>query len=211
MNTKQDKKLFEISNSGKKYNSDDLSLDNRLPYADPYCKESGAIVSVVSSNSSIMGVSRSSSISDLASSELQQYFDNLREEIFQSRLTLLKVESNINQMSFTSQMMHHLMLDLLNLAQFESGTFRINNGYFNLINLIQNSFKMLEHFSSKKNITFEIQVEGDNLCFQQIHGDEMRYQQILLNFLSNSIKFSPKHAKIIVGLKVMQKVVKCSA
>jgi signal transduction histidine kinase len=112
------------------------------------------------------------------------------------------VESNINQMSFTSQMMHHLMLDLLNLAQFESGTFRINNGYFNLINLIKHSFKMLEHFSSKKNITFDIQIEGDKLCFQQIHGDEMRYKQILLNFLSNSIKFSPKNAQIIVGLKV---------
>lgn len=61
---------------------------------------------------------------------------------------------------------------------------------------------MLEHFSSKKNITFDIQIEGDKSCFQQIHGDEMRYKQILLNFLSNSIKFSPKNAQIIVGLKV---------
>ena len=33
-------------------------------------------------------------------------------------------------------------------------------------------------------------------------GDERRYLQILINFLSNAIKFSPKDGCIIIGINV---------
>lgn len=119
-----------------------------------------------------------------------------------------KVENNLKQMSFTSMMMRNLMHDLLDLAQFESGTFKISNEYFDLLQLIQRAFSMLEHFSSQKKITFSTHIESDSSCFQQIFGDERRYLQILINFLSNSLKFSPKNAQIIVRLKVTEKVQK---
>lgn len=38
--------------------------------------------------------------------------------------------------------------------------------------------------------------------FKQICGDERRYLQILINFLSNAIKFSPRDSNILVGLMI---------
>lgn len=40
--------------------------------------------------------------------------------------------------------------------------------------------------------------------FRKIFGDQRRYLQILINFLSNSIKFSPSGKEIIVCLKLCQ-------
>jgi len=35
-----------------------------------------------------------------------------------------------------------------------------------------------------------------------LYGDQSRYLQILLNFLSNSIKFTPKEGKVVVEVVV---------
>ena len=65
----------------------------------------------------------------------------------QAKSLLARVETNLGRMVFMSQMMRNLMHDLLDLAQIERGTFKVNNEYFNLINLIQQAFDMLEHQS----------------------------------------------------------------
>lgn len=44
-------------------------------------------------------------------------------------------------------MMRNLLLDLLDLAQFERGTFRINNEYFDLIQTFEKAFKTLEYLA----------------------------------------------------------------
>jgi len=42
----------------------------------------------------------------------------------------------------------------------------------------------------------------ENLFMKRILGDERRYLQILLNFLSNSIKFTREKGKILVNVKI---------
>ena len=44
--------------------------------------------------------------------------------------------------SQNTKMMHNLMLDLLDLAQMENDTFKINEEFFNLFETIENSFAM---------------------------------------------------------------------
>ena len=43
---------------------------------------------------------------------------------------------DMKKIMFNSQMMNALMLDLLDLAQMENRSLKINNVYFNLIDLI---------------------------------------------------------------------------
>ena len=47
--------------------------------------------------------------------------------------------------------------------------------------------------------------EDESLYFDNIRGDENRCLQIIINFLSNSLKFSNRGSKIIVALKVFAK------
>jgi len=55
---------------------------------------------------------------------------------------------------FTSEIMQNLMNDLLDFAQIENNCFKLNKEYYNLLELVQQSFLILDHISKKKNITF---------------------------------------------------------
>jgi CheY-like chemotaxis protein len=48
---------------------------------------------------------------------------------------------------------------------------------------------------------------ADEQYFEQVYGDRSRLVQVIVNFLSNSIKFSNRDSKIIISLQVIQKQV----
>ncbi len=56
-------------------------------------------------------------------------------------------------MLFSSEIMRNLMMDLLDLAQMENNTFKLNKGYFSILNTIKNAFNVVGHVASKKNVT----------------------------------------------------------
>jgi len=61
---------------------------------------------------------------------------------------------------------------------------------------------LVSHVAKEKNIKLQTSYKLDVAFFRQICGDERRYLQILVNFLSNAIKFSPRDSNIVVGLKL---------
>lgn len=61
---------------------------------------------------------------------------------------------------------------------------------------------MLSHLAEENNIRLQTSYPADVEIFKFINGDERRYLQILVNFLSNAIKFSHRDSSIIVALKV---------
>ena len=44
----------------------------------------------------------------------------------------------------------------------------------------------------------------ESFYFRRIFGDERRYRQIILNFLSNAIKFTPRDGVVSVHLRVIE-------
>ena len=69
--------------------------------------------------------------------------------------------------------------------------------------MIGQAYAIVEHYASLKQITFETDIkEEERYLFECIEGDERRYLQILINFLSNAIKFSNTGGKIVVKLIV---------
>ena len=77
----------------------------------------------------------------------------------------------------------------------ERKTLKITNDFFDLLEVVNQASNVVEHLSKLKNI--EIKIETNNQSkefFVMIFGDEQRYLQILVNFLSNALKFSPKNS-----------------
>ena len=56
-------------------------------------------------------------------------------------------------------MLNNLINDMLDLAKFESGTFKFFNEYFDLNEIIENALDVIRHQAEKKNITIKIGYE----------------------------------------------------
>lgn len=103
---------------------------------------------------------------------------------------------SLKKMEVISAMMCNLLQDLLDLGQIESKSFQLNNEYFDLLKTIQKAFLVVNGAAEFKQVSLvapEIQAENRNVL-RHIFGDERRYTQIIVNFLSNAIKFSSQNS-----------------
>jgi len=53
-------------------------------------------------------------------------------------------------MIYSSEIMRNLMMDLLDLAQMENNTFKLNKVYFSLYDVIEKAFGVVGHVADKK-------------------------------------------------------------
>ena len=69
---------------------------------------------------------------------------------------------------------------------------------------VHQALEILLYQANEKNIELEVVVDKkSNLgLLKNIYGDSRRLKQILINFISNSIKFTPIKGKITVVIKV---------
>ena len=47
------------------------------------------------------------------------------------------------------------MMDLLDLAQLENSTFKLNKDFFSIFDVIKRAFSLVSHVSEKKNVSLE--------------------------------------------------------
>jgi signal transduction histidine kinase len=59
-------------------------------------------------------------------------------------------------------MMRNLMMDLLDLAQMEKNTFKLNKDFFSIFEVIQKAFMLLSHVSNKQKVTLKMPVVEDS-------------------------------------------------
>lgn len=83
-----------------------------------------------------------------------------------------------------------LVNDILDLAKIEAGKIEFTSQPFNLREVFRSVSDMLSPHAKKRNLTFEVEVAPE--VPPQLKGDSVRLTQILLNLVSNAIKFTQK-------------------
>lgn len=83
-----------------------------------------------------------------------------------------------------------LINDILDTSKIEAGKLGLDQTSFSLRELIQLMVDLLRQKAEEKNI--QIITEIDPALFEQHIGDPHRLKQILLNLLTNAVKFTPK-------------------
>jgi signal transduction histidine kinase len=86
-----------------------------------------------------------------------------------------------------------LINDLLDLAKIEAGRMEVRSAPLPLNDLFEGLTGILKPLSEKKQLTIVTSIAGDVPILQT---DAAKLQQVLYNFLSNAIKFSPAGAQI---------------
>jgi len=80
-----------------------------------------------------------------------------------------------------------IVKDLDLITKIERGESNLEKTKFDIINLIQNVFEMLEFSAKKKNI--ELIVDKENELGTIVNADKERIEQVLTNLIENSIKY----------------------
>lgn len=106
------------------------------------------------------------------------------------RTRLHKVQSQVEKLNI-------LIADLLDISKIESGKLKFNKQYFCFNDLLDHIIEMMQQSHPNINII----KKGSAL--QKIYGDEMRIEQVIINFMTNAIKYAPdsKEIEIISELR----------
>lgn len=123
---------------------------------------------------------------------IKGYAEGIKDGIFEDE----DREFSLNVIIDESDKMSSLVKDMLDLSQLESGTFKLNNINFNILELTKNVVKKLQYLAEEKGVNIVIQSQYDS----DIHGDINRIEQVLINFLTNSIRYCENHKQVLVRL-----------
>ncbi|OJW18116.1 ATP-binding protein [Mucilaginibacter sp. 44-25] len=98
-----------------------------------------------------------------------------------------KAANNINKLV-------HLLDDLLNVTKIQQGQLALSKNRFNLAELVKDS---CDHIS--QGTDHDITITGEKELM--VYADYRRIDQVLVNFISNAIKYSPQSKKIDITVE----------
>lgn len=114
-----------------------------------------------------------------------------------------RVQDCLGKIAESSRHLLGLINDVLDMSKIESGKLSICNEKFNLHQAIENISNIVRPQTQSRKQNFEILLE--NLDEENLVGDAMRLNQVLLNILSNAFKFTPEGGNITMKLKQLEK------
>ena len=115
---------------------------------------------------------------------------------------LVYVEKTLDQID----KLNSLITDLLDVSKIENGKLKISKKPENLNKVIENALETILHTSSNN---VKIERHGIKPDFM-ISIDKIRIEQVLINFLTNAIKYSPENNQIFVTTFTDEKEVRIS-
>ena len=95
------------------------------------------------------------------------------------------VKKHLQKAQLQLDKLNDLIADLLDISKIESGKLKFNKKYFN-VNVLLDSIIEIIHQSNP-----EFKIVKTGLIEPEIFADEMRIEQVIVNFLTNAIKYSP--------------------
>ncbi len=108
------------------------------------------------------------------------------------RVDDMKSVELVEKMDLQLDKLTHLIGDLLDITKIEAGRIQFHESHFDFNELVKETVEDLQRTTEKHHITKDLQPAIT------VYGDHDRLGQVLTNFMTNAIKYSPQADKIIV-------------
>lgn len=92
--------------------------------------------------------------------------------------------------------LNNLIADLLDISKIESGKLKFNKQFFSFDLLLNDVLEIMHQ--SNPSIVFT--KKGKANC--EIYADEMRIEQVIVNFLTNAVKYAPGSSEVFITVNV---------
>jgi len=96
-----------------------------------------------------------------------------------------------------------LLNDMMDLTKLEGGRVRLNKGIGNVADTVTKTIHEFQIPIKSNKITLEHSIQPD---LPPLEYDSEKIEQVLQNFLSNAIKYTPQHGAIVVQVRSVQLV-----
>lgn len=110
-----------------------------------------------------------------------------------------RVRHCISRITSASRYMLTLLNEILDMSDIESGTLKLEESTFNIVNMIDNLKILCRNMASENEHAFNI--THNEIVHKHVIGDSLRIQQIFMNISTNSIKYTPNGGNISVSVK----------
>lgn len=110
-----------------------------------------------------------------------------------------EVKECLKQITRASNHLLTLINDVLDISKVESGKFSLNPAVFSLAEVVANIINITQPHIKEKEMNFEIHAR--NVHHEYIYADELRINQILINLISNAIKYTPEKGKVLFSIE----------
>ena len=111
-----------------------------------------------------------------------------------------QVRDYLGKIAVSSQHLLSLINDVLDMSRIESGKMTLEDTEVNIPELIGDIGAIMEANVAEKHQAFSVSMEG--IVDEDVIADKLRLDQVLLNILSNAVKFTPEGGSI--SLRVAQ-------
>ena len=109
----------------------------------------------------------------------------------------------IDKIALASQFQLSLVNDILDVSKIESGKMQLASEPFDLAGIIDDVTLFTSSSATAKGIVFETSV--DPRIGRMYVGDPMRLKQILMNLLSNALKFVDENGKVTLRVESLRR------
>ncbi len=103
----------------------------------------------------------------------------------------------------SSEHLKNLIDDVLNLARVESGKENPEAKVIPLKDILHQSYKLMMQSAISKGVTLEQPKLPDEIKDVAIHADPKHLQQILINLMSNAVKYTPRGGKVWLSTAIV--------
>jgi len=111
-----------------------------------------------------------------------------------------KQSKKVNNILLSGRHLLNLINEILDISVAESGHQKLELSQFDISSLLENTLNIVKTFADKKDVDLSLEIEQG---LSTITADQVKFKQILLNLLSNSIKFSPEGKEVNVSARTV--------
>jgi len=107
-----------------------------------------------------------------------------------------KQQRFVNHIHHDSQHLLELINDILDLSKIESGSLELQRETFPALAEMRNILEGIQQTAESKSIDLKLTAPEDYV----LHADIRRFREVLLNLLSNALKFTPRGGSVAVSM-----------